>query len=269
MDKENFVIDQFKNNINGDDGAVINNLVFSKDLFSQNSHFLSSWLSPFEIGAKAMMVNLSDAIVMNAMPKYALLGLSIPKNFSNKKILELSKGIKFACDKFGVKVIGGDTISSEILNLSITIISNTKRPIFRNRSKVGDFVAFSGDVGGVLKDFKRLRNLGQVSKNSRFKKVVLRDKFFYKSARFIRSAMDISDGLASDLKKFSKLDYKFIKKLNYFELNSAEEYEILLSCDKKYKKRLENEAKKARIKLTFFATIKKGRYKSNARSWHF
>ncbi|MBR2148997.1 MAG: thiamine-phosphate kinase, partial [Campylobacter sp.] len=90
MDKEQSIISNFKHNLNGDDGAIIGDMVYSKDMFVEDIHFKSHWLSPKQIGKKAMIVNLSDAIAMNATPKYALLGLGLPKNLSNKYIKELS-----------------------------------------------------------------------------------------------------------------------------------------------------------------------------------
>ena len=122
MDKENFTIECFGNAYIGDDAAVLGKQVFSKDIFAENSHFKHGWLSLEEIGYKAMIVNFSDTIVMNARPKFALLGLSLPKNFSPQQIKELSVGINRACKEFGVKIIGGDTISSKILNISVSVI---------------------------------------------------------------------------------------------------------------------------------------------------
>lgn len=75
MDKENFTIACFSNEYIGDDAAVAGKMVFSKDIFAQNSHFKLGWLSLAEIGYKAMIVNFSDTVVMNAKPKFAFLGL--------------------------------------------------------------------------------------------------------------------------------------------------------------------------------------------------
>lgn len=270
MNKEEFVISRFFNKYIGDDGAVIGDFVYSKDLFVENSHFKKGWLTFFEIGKKAMLVNVSDAIVMNARPKFALLGLGFSKNTTFAQINELKNGIMSVCKQYDIKIIGGDTISSSFLSLSVTLVSSVKKPVFRKRLKDGDLIAYTGKIGGSLKALRVLQNGGTVGKNSRFKNIILRDKFFYNSAKFLRSAMDISDGLCSDLPKFvGNKNLKFIKKLNYFEFNSGEEYEILLSCTKKHKQRLINEAKKARVPLTFFAKVTKGKYKTYGKNEHF
>ncbi|ELP6347531.1 thiamine-phosphate kinase, partial [Campylobacter upsaliensis] len=111
MNKEDFIIKAFKNKLNGDDGAVLGKWCFSKDLFVQDVHFKRSWLSLEQIATKAMLVNISDAITMNAVPKYALLGLSLP-NLSKKEIKNLQKGFLKMAKKFRIKIIGGDTIQS-------------------------------------------------------------------------------------------------------------------------------------------------------------
>lgn len=270
MDKENGIISKFANKYIGDDGVVLDGIVYSKDIFAQNSHFKLGWLTPFEIGRKAMMVNVSDAVVMNAKAKFALLGLSVPKSFSLKMVSEIRDGIMDVCKQYDIEIIGGDTICSEILSISVTLISYTKDPIYRGKLKNGDLLAFTGNLGGSLKALRMLKNGGKVGVNSRFKKVILRDKFFYKSAKFMRSAMDISDGLRSDLPKFTKKkDIKFSKRLSIFEFCSGEEYEVLFACDPKHKTRLINEAKKARIKLTFFAKTIRGKQKKYGKNEHF
>jgi len=68
MDKENYLISLFKNSFIGDDGAVVGEWVYSKDLFCEDIHFKEKWMSLKQIAKKAMLVNISDAIVMNAHP---------------------------------------------------------------------------------------------------------------------------------------------------------------------------------------------------------
>ncbi|MSN97008.1 thiamine-phosphate kinase [Campylobacter sp. FMV-PI01] len=270
MDKEKFIISKFENKFIGDDGAVVGNYVYSKDIFLENTHFKRGWLSDYEIGKKAMLINISDIIVMNAVPKYVLLGLMIPRNMEFAKIIELKKGIKEVCDKFGVVIIGGDTVGSNLLGISVSVIGFSKKAIFRNAMKKGEILAFTGNLGSSLKGLRALQNGGKIGKNSRFRNIILRDKFFYKASKFINSAMDISDGLASDLPKFIRdKNIKFLKNLSKFEFLSGEEYEILFSFNKKHKFRIINEAKRARINLKIFGETTYGKYKKRARSWHF
>ena len=93
MNKEDYFIKQFSSNKKiGDDGAVIRNTVYSMDAFFENVHFKKEWMTLKQIAYKSMLVNISDAIAMNAKPKYALLSVAIPSSYSKKDLKELSSG---------------------------------------------------------------------------------------------------------------------------------------------------------------------------------
>ncbi|EAK5529392.1 thiamine-phosphate kinase [Campylobacter lari] len=273
MDKEKFIINAFANSINGDDGAIIDGYCYSKDLFCEDVHFKRSWMSLEQVGAKAMLVNISDAIAMNATPKYALLGLSLPKCLEMKQVKALQKGLLDSAKEFGVQIIGGDTIADNKINISITIISKVnKRAVFRKGLKKGDLFAFSGKLGESLKGLNILFRGGKLHSKHRFIKPNLRQNFFYDIAKKVRVSMDISDGLNKDLSRIlfqNQLSAKFFKKLDKFSLNSAEEYEILFAFDKKHKAFIQNMAKKHRVKLNIFAKTTTGRYKFYGREHHF
>ncbi len=85
MDKESRFISLFKSKKIGDDAALVGGMVYSKDAFFENVHFKKTWMSHCQIAAKAMSVNISDAIAMNAKPKYALLSVAMPKNITRKE----------------------------------------------------------------------------------------------------------------------------------------------------------------------------------------
>ncbi|AII14363.1 thiamine monophosphate kinase [Campylobacter iguaniorum] len=272
MDKESFIYSQFTSKLNGDDGAVLGKMVLSKDMFVEGSHFKRAWLSLEQIATKSMLVNLSDAVAMNATPKYALLGLGLPKDISNQEALKLTNAFKSSAAKFGVEIIGGDTVKSSLIIISLTIISylNNGKAVSRNGAKIGDFICYTGELGDSLKGLKALQNGGKVASNSRFVKPNLRTKFMQKSAKFMRSAMDISDGLASDLPKIlGKNSVKFDKQLSNLEFKSGEEYELLFCVSSSNLARVKNEAKKCRVKLNILGKIIKGRYKSYGKFSHF
>ena len=92
MNLENYFISQFCNRHIGDDGAVINGFVYSKDAFFENVHFKKEWLSYYQIARKAMLVNISDAIAMNATPKYVLLSVAMPSSMKKDDMKELADG---------------------------------------------------------------------------------------------------------------------------------------------------------------------------------
>ncbi|WP_291950664.1 thiamine-phosphate kinase [Campylobacter sp.] len=275
MDKEKFVISAFANSINGDDGAVVDGYCYSKDLFCEDIHFKRTWMDLKQIGAKAMIVNISDAIVMNSIPKYALLGLSLPKDLSLNDIKKIQQGLLQEAKNFKIQIIGGDTIADNKINISITIISKVnknQKVTYRKGLKKGDFLAFSGKLGDSIKGLRILQRGSLLHSKHRFIRPSLRSNFFYDIAKKINASMDLSDGLNKDLSRMlaiNRLGIKFLRKLSFFELNSAEEYEILFAFNKKYKAYIENMAKKHRVKINIFAKTKLGRYMYYGKEHHF
>lgn len=152
MDKERYIFEKFRSKLNGDDCAVIGERAYCKDLFVEGVHFRRGWLSLREIGAKAMLVNISDMIATNARAKYALLGLALPREIGTREIDELCAGVSETAREWGIRIIGGDTIGSDRIALSVSLIGKCKRPVFRSGARVGDLIAHTGELGGVGRD---------------------------------------------------------------------------------------------------------------------
>lgn len=273
INKENYFINRVSSSkYIGDDGAVIDKYVYSMDAFFENIHFKREWMSLKQIAQKAMLVNISDAIVMNAIPKYALLSVAIPFEFTKKQLDELADGFKKVAKEFDIEIIGGDTISNNKLDISVTIISKSKKPIYRKGVDIGDLMCYTGEIGGVKKDLDKLLKGKKVSKNSKFIKPILNPKFFYKASKYIKSAMDISDGLFFELQRISKVNnigFEFFKDIPNEIGCSGEEYEVVFSFDEKNKDKIEKIAKKYGVKLNIFAKAKKGKYECFCKEHHF
>ena len=272
QDKESFFISLFGKKHIGDDGAVIGDLVYSKDLFCQDIHFKLSWLTLQQIAYKAMIINISDAIVMNAKPLYALIGIKIPSNFSTSQLKELSDGFLKASKEYDLEIIGGDTVAGDKLDISITIISKTTSPTLRSDVKLGDVVAYTGELGSVKKDLEKLLKNKKIDKNSKFITPKLKSEFFYEIAKHIHGALDISDGLSKDLSRLSKINsvgFEFFTNFNDEILCSGEEYEILFTFDLKNLAIIKDIAKKHDVTITVFASVIEGSYNSKCRENHF
>ncbi len=273
MNKEEYFIKQFSNSkFIGDDAAVIGKWVYSADAFFENVHFKKEWLSLNQIAQKAMLVNISDAIAMNAVPKYALITIAIPKDYTLEQLQELANGFKSVAKNYKVEIIGGDTICNEKLDISITIIAKSKRPIFRNGAKVKDLVCYTGELGSCKKDLQKLLNGEKIDKKSKFIKPKLKQKFFYEIAKYVSASLDISDGLFFEcerLSKASKVGFEFFKYIPDDIGSSGEEYEMLFTFNKKYQKKIEKIAKKHKIKLNIFAKVVKGEYICRCKGHHF
>lgn len=272
MNLENYFISQFKDAHIGDDGALINNTVYSKDAFFENVHFKKEWMSHYQIASKAMLVNISDAFAMNAVPKYALLSVAMPKNITKAQMRELACGFQDSAAKYGIKIIGGDTISNIKLDITVTIISETLKPLMRKGLRLGHLIAYSGKLGRSSKELKKLMNLGKIHKKSKFVDIKLRDKFIQQNRRFLSSGMDISDGLFSDLEKLSsanRLGFKFKSRIPKRVGCSGEEYEMLFGFDPRDKKALLRHAAKSRTPITIIGKCVRRNYKNVCKSHHF
>lgn len=274
MNKEDFFIKQFNKSskIIGDDGAVVGKYIYSMDAFFENVHFKKEWMSLYQVAKKAMLVNISDAIAMNAKPKYALLSVAIPKTYSKKDLKFLSKGFSDTAKEFGIEIIGGDTISNEKLDISVTIISKTKKPKLRSAVKKNDLLCYTGTLGTCKRDLNILLKGGKVSKKSKFLQPKLNPKFFFEVSKYINGSMDISDGLFFELErlsKSSKVGFEFFYKIDKNIGCSGEEYELLFSFKNKYKTKIETIAKKHNVKLNIFAKAIKGKYRCDCKNHHF
>ncbi len=273
LNKENYFIKQFvKNKYIGDDGAVVDNYVYSMDAFFENVHFKREWMSLKQIAAKAMLINISDAIAMNAKPKFALLSVAIPFNFTKKELKELSSGFKEIAKQYNIKIIGGDTIANVKLDISITIISKTKQAIYRTGTKVGDMICYTNNIGSVKRDLDSLLKGEKISEKSKFITPVLNPEFFYEASAFINSALDISDGLFFELERISKVNnvgFDFFNKIDKEIGCSGEEYEILFTFDKKHQKDIEKIAKKYNIKLNIIAIANNKSFECKCKCHHF
>ena len=272
MNLENYFISQFSSKRIGDDGAFVDGYIYTKDAFFENIHFKTEWMNFYQIAQKAMLVNISDAIAMNAVPKYALLSVAMPNSMSKHDMRELVRGFESVSSNYGVEIIGGDTISNTKLDITITIISKTDKPLLRSGVKVGDYLAYTGELGNSAKDLKKLLNLGNIHKNSKFVNIKLRADFVKHSSRYLKSGMDISDGLFSDLDKISSLNgvgFEFLQKIPKSTGCSGEEYEMLVAFDKRDIKAVKRRAEKSRTKLNIFAKAARKKYTNRCKAHHF
>ncbi len=272
MNKEDFFISCFNSRKIGDDAAVIGDWVISKDAFFENVHFKRAWLKLDEIAYKAMIVNISDTIAMNADPKYALLAVGIPSCLSKNEIKELYSGFDRAAKEFDIEIIGGDTISNTKIDITVTVLGKSKNSLRRTGLRAGDILAYTGKLGSSKKALHSLLRTNTARKCSRFFSPKLRQKFIKRVAPYLHCGMDISDGLFSDLGKLSKansLGFSFFKEIPKDVGCSGEEYEMLIGYSPREKKKMIRLAKAERCDLTPFARAQRKRYKSKCKAHHF
>lgn len=274
MNREDFFIKSMREGSRriGDDGAVADGWVYSKDAFFENVHFKRSWMSPYQVAKKAMLVNISDAIAMNAQPRYALLAVAIPRSMSRSEMHELSRGFQDTAAAYGIEIIGGDTIANSKLDISVTIIASTKKPLLRGGIKEGDLIAHTGTLGRAQRHLRYLLAGGRLHSKSRFHELQLRQTFVTAAASKLRAGMDISDGLFSDLEKLSKVNrcgFRFFKKTGRHVGCSGEEYEMLFAIDPRQRFAVMRRAALSRTPLHFIGTAVRGSFTNRCRRHHF
>lgn len=246
--------------------------VYAMDLFWEGVHFKREWLSATQIAKKAFLVNISDILAMNAIPKYALLGISLPKNLSKSFIDDFISGIIGVCQEFKIHIVGGDTICGKELGIAITMIGeiNTKG-LFRIGAKIGDLIVHTGKIGGSYTELKKLLRTNQVgNKKSRFYEPILRAKFIYAMSRFAHLGMDISDGINAELNRLSILNNLCFKLKNPYDKSyqSGEEYEMLFCISPKDYPHAQKLAHLHRVDLTCIGKVVRGKNSYRAKLWH-
>ena len=272
MNKEDYLISKISSSYVGDDGAVVGNRVYSMDAFFEGVHFKREWMSLAQIARKAMLVNLSDAIAMNAQPLYALVTLSLPKDIDINQIDTLVESLHKVASEYSCEIIGGDTIAGERLDFSITIISETNNPLTRKGLQEGDLLAYTGTLGESKRDLNRLFNGEKISSNSKFIEPILRKEFIEKSRGYLRTGMDISDGLFCDTNKMLKINnmgFELLKEIRDEVGSSGEEYEMLIGFSAEHIKELEEIAKETDTPLTIFARVSKNNVRFDCLNHHF
>jgi thiamine-monophosphate kinase len=184
----------------GDDTAAVvgpdkgKYLLLTCDGVIENIHFFSG-TPAYKIGWKAMARNLSDIAAMGGKPLYALVAASLPPSMTEKKALDIHRGLSAAAKRYGVAVIGGDTSRSRHgIHLTVTVVGEVDRTrmITRSGAHEGHVVCVTGSLGASI-----------LGKHLCFEPRVKEAQFLAKRFR-PTSMMDLSDGLASDLQRLAE-----------------------------------------------------------------
>lgn len=140
----------------GDDAAVINHegyrTLVSVDMLVEGVHFDMTYTPLKHLGYKAAVSNFSDIYAMNGTPTQIVVGLGVSNRYSVEALDELYSGIRMACERYQVDLVGGDTTSSKTgLVISITVVGMAKDEdiVYRNGAKKNDLLCVSGDLGGA------------------------------------------------------------------------------------------------------------------------
>ena len=140
----------------GDDCAVLSypdsRVLTTTDMLMEGVHFDLTYTDLRNLGYKSAMVNISDIFAMNGTPRQILVSLAVSKRFSVEDIETFYEGMRAACSKWNVDIVGGDTTSSLTgLAISITCIGDAREEeiVYRNGAKDTDLICVSGDLGAA------------------------------------------------------------------------------------------------------------------------
>lgn len=177
----------------GDDAAVLkfgaSDVLFKTDGVIDGVHFDSATARPEEIGHKALARCLSDIAAMGGLPSFAVVAMMAPRNSDERYLRRIYLGMEKTARAFKTSIVGGDFAShAGKLAITVALLGDMAgvAPVRRSGARPGDVVGVTGPLGGSILG-KHLRFTPRVKEGRRLAKVV--------------SAMiDLSDGLATDLR---------------------------------------------------------------------
>lgn len=213
----------------GDDCAVMDfgskKVLMTTDMLLEGIHFNLEYVPLKHLGYKAAVVNFSDIYAMNGTPTQITVSLGISKRFSVEDIEALYSGIRLACERYHVDLVGGDTCASMTgLTISITCLgaANAKDIVYRNGAQLNDLICVSGNLGTAymglqLLERERIALSNQNIQNNQSTPIAFEGKEYLLERQLkpearrdileaLRKAgvkptamMDVSDGLSSEL----------------------------------------------------------------------
>ncbi len=213
----------------GDDAAVIDMgekyQLVSTDLLVEGVHFDLAYMPLKHLGYKAVAINVSDICAMNGDVKQITIGLALSNRYTVEALEELYEGVKLACERYGVDLIGGDTTSSTAgLMISITALGEVEKDkvTYRAGAKVNDLVVCTGDLGatylglqllnrekGIFKENPTIQP--DLSGNDYVLERQLKPEAAIKYIKILKeleiiptSMIDVSDGLSSEVLHLAK-----------------------------------------------------------------
>ena len=140
----------------GDDCAVLHypdsEVLVTTDMLMEGIHFDLTYIDLQHLGYKAAMVNISDIFAMNAVPRQLTVSIALSKRFTVEDLEAFYNGLRLACEKWNVDIVGGDTTPSYTgLAISITCIGEARKEdiVCRNGAKETNLICVSGDLGAA------------------------------------------------------------------------------------------------------------------------
>ena len=266
-----------------------NKIVVSIDTYIEGKHFVN-FKNPGLVIKKIIRSSISDLICKGSTPKYYFISASgNKKTFTKSNLLKITKSFKEEQKKYNINLGGGDTVYSNKLSFTITLIGFAKKIVYRNKSKLNDDIYVTGSLGDsylgllVLKNKIRLKKkLSNYFINQHYKPEVKYSLIGYLN-KFATSSIDLSDGLISDLEKLTNVQKNsyhlffdeipisknlaaVIKLKNLSKKNlisKGDDYQILFTANVKHRTFIKNISFLKKLKITRIGKILNSRHKSS------
>ncbi len=205
----------------GDDAAyarVQGGVLFTTDALVDGVHFRSGEIPWFDLGWKAITASQSDVSAMGGAPTFVVITLGLPAGINYRYIEEVYRGMEAALGIFGGECIGGDIVRSPVLFINAAMMGKAHYlggydnadgvVLRRDMARIGDEVAVTGPLGGSAGGLESLRRGLGLSNDHPLIAAHFRPRPKVKEAKVLVEAevccaMDISDGLATDLEKLA------------------------------------------------------------------
>lgn len=184
------------------------------DLLVEDVHFLKKKITPFHLGKKAVSVNVSDVAAMGGRPTGLYLSLGIPGETKLFFVDEFFRGLKEACDHYGVPLLGGDTTGTPgpiIINMTVQGNVERGKVKLRRTAKAGDVICLAGCVGdagvglGILTGKWKTNNDRYFINKHHCPRAYLEEGQFLSKWDGVHAMIDLSDSLEKSLQQVCRL----------------------------------------------------------------
>src|SRR5687768_16906648 len=203
----------------GDDCAVLpfrddTDLLLTADMLVEDVDFRLKWTTPELIGHKAVAVSLSDIAAMGGTPKWSLLSIGVPEHMWDSDFLDrFYEGWFAIAREYDVELVGGDISRSPrglVIDSTVGGEVATGKAFLRSAARPGDLIYVSGPLGGAAGGLRLLESGTRYSSQLPTDTLSLIENQLQPcpeiglansliGLQIITAAIDLSDGLSSDL----------------------------------------------------------------------
>jgi thiamine-monophosphate kinase len=202
----------------------------STDAFVEGNHFSLAYFSLEDLGFKAIAASVSDLAAMGGMPRYCLVSLIAPPTMSMGDMDSLIDGMVKCCSEYDLELVGGDSVGSTILALSVTVVGEVEveNMVLRSGARPGDSVYVTGDLGAseagriVLSARMEIeRGIAEyVTRRHRVPRARVREARELVMNHSVHAMIDLSDGLSIDAGHIAKeSDVKVVLEVEEFPIS--------------------------------------------------